>query len=209
MYACVHVCVCGGEEWGNRKGEEEEEEEEEEKEKKDREEKGRNRDSCGYPSYWSLGPWPPTPSPDSSDLFENPRLPRPWEGGVEEMGENLSHSASPAFLQSLFHILIFISSHLTVHTEIHSVSGAPIEHPGPGSLYIYIVLSACNGVLCMFSAHSFPLNLKMSPRYHFLLEAGTLPLCWHGPCPYLSSCLSWIYFSVLSPQHGAWHIIDA
>ena len=129
---------------------------------------GWQRDPCGH-------------SISTQGLFGDPRLPRFLEGGVGKRGDSLlpppciRHTSDPHFPS--LPILLYI-----IHTELHPVSGVSCSFLAQG----LCTLSALLSLFSIFSASLLPLNPQMSPRYHVLLGAGTLPLGFHGPLPYLS-----------------------
>ena len=153
---CVCVCVCDREHV-HENGED--------KEKG----LGWQRDPCGH-------------SISRQVLFGDLRLPRFLEGGVGKRGDSLllplpsiRHTSDPHFPS--LPILLYI-----IHTELHPVSGVSWSFLAQA----LCTLSALLSLFSIFSASLLPLNPQMSPGYSVLLGAGTLPLGFHGPLPYLS-----------------------
>ena len=111
-------------------------------------------------------------------LSGDPRLPKLWEGGVGKRGDSLLRpppSSDPHF-PSLPVLLCII------HTELHPASGPLWSFLAQGLCTLYVLVS----LFSIFSASLFPLIPQMSSGYHVLLGAGTLPLGFHGPLPYLT-----------------------
>ena len=111
---------------------------------------------------------------------------------------SLRHTSVSSFLS--LPILLYV-----IHTELHS-SLWGVHWTSWYRVFVYTLYSLLSTLssLSVSSARSFLLFLQMSLRCYFLLGAGTLLLCFHGPFPTYPIICLWAL--LLCPQPSAWDL---